>query len=416
MAATVTDLGNSVATTASVAHTISGGSPQVGDLVLVLVANDSSTAISAGQVTDSGGNTYTQPAAAKEFGWTSPSTHRAAWFESVLTVALTNGVSTVTFNPASNTVSKVVWVIWIQGLTASPFDKNANSVAQASTTSPVTGTTAAVTGGDELSLAFFSFPPAGETFTAPAGYSTTGLVQAATAGNQLELAFKEATLSGTQSATGTLSPAATAGGGISIWLVAASGAPTVSIAKGRRRRRIGLTRRRTLPLGGLFQALLVSPLCPGTNNFNAVRRRHTTLKKRKRQRNAVAFAVRNTVVAVPAVPPENRRRRPRLLGHRHPRTHAIPFGVPNIIQPFTPTTDIRRRPRHILHHRPRVPGSSFAVRNTAAVTVPAGSTADHRKHRARLPRRRARGQLAFAVFHTVTVGVTPERTKMGVGL
>jgi hypothetical protein len=220
VAATVTELGTPLSgTTASLTMTITG-SPQIGDAIVVLAFNGDATALSSGLVTDSGSNTYTLRGSS---GWASPATHRGAIWTAVLTTALTSGVSTVKFNPVSTGVGKAFQAIWISGLAASPFDVSQVHTSQ-STSTPDTGTTAVVAGGEEIAIACFEALGT-PSFTLPTGYVQTGLTTSFTTPSSTDtcwMTYKDATLSGTQIATATLGASGSCAGQIAIFKVAAA--------------------------------------------------------------------------------------------------------------------------------------------------------------------------------------------------
>lgn len=191
-----TDLGtnSSTASGTTVAVTVTD-SAAVGDTVLVAFAlrrNDRTLST----VVDSAGNTYTidkTQAAATNVGY-------VALARSVLTTALTSGVSTITAT-FSGTATTSVRMIAAAKVTAAALtaDQNA-SAAHAATTAWNTGNTPQTTVADEL---LFGVACSDDTTTSTAGSSTTELHDFTSNVLILTTVYRILTVTGTYAASGT---------------------------------------------------------------------------------------------------------------------------------------------------------------------------------------------------------------------
>jgi hypothetical protein len=145
---TPASLGSAVlasSSTTTVAMTVSA-SAATGDLVIVDVANDGGANVPSG-VVDSAGNTYT----ADNAGFRDADDYTVRRFSSVITSALTSGVSTITgtVDGGGGTWDKIIVAAKVTGSwDANRIDKTAS--ATGSSTSPDSGVTATTSVADEL--------------------------------------------------------------------------------------------------------------------------------------------------------------------------------------------------------------------------------------------------------------------------
>lgn len=222
MAAAITEILTAISASSIATFTPAGtisASVAVGDLIIVLAQSGSTDTLSATSIKDAadgstfGSNTYTLPVQTVQ-----NSASRAGIWYSVATVALASG--TAKFQLGTVGASRKSILVWkLTPATTISQDKSASSTNQATTTSPVTGTTAATTQAEELVVGIWHYadlvtPP---TFTAPSGWSQTTTAQQLTSGAllvNLSAAYKFVNATGTQAGTATLGSTQTAGGAI----------------------------------------------------------------------------------------------------------------------------------------------------------------------------------------------------------
>lgn len=222
MAAAITEIGSANAGGTAITAVLSA-SVAVGDLIIVFGQESAADTQAAGAVTDAqdgtnyGSNTYSVTGQTAQ---NATATRASIWY-SVCTKPMTASVSTIKFTLSSTAVKS--FLVWkLSGAYGITLDKSATSNNQATTTTPVTGTTAVTTQPIELVIAMWHYanlvtPP---SFTAPGGFSQTATTKQAAAGavtvNQ-SAAYKFVTVAGTQAGTATLGSTQTAGGAIATY-------------------------------------------------------------------------------------------------------------------------------------------------------------------------------------------------------
>jgi hypothetical protein len=150
----------------------------------------------------------------------------------VLTTGLVGGVDTIRLT-TSGSSHKTLQIWKVTGGTTISQDVATNSDNQATTTTPVTGTTAATAQANEIAWSAFLYANA-PTFTPPAGWTQTATTQLTANGGACTASgcYKILAATGTQNANSpTLGTTETAGGMIfTLKYTAASSAPVNTVA------------------------------------------------------------------------------------------------------------------------------------------------------------------------------------------
>lgn len=165
-------------------------------LAITLAAN-----VTAPSVTDSQGNTYTQ----SDRETFNASNFRLFGYFSVLTTALTTS-DTWTFAPSAGATVMGFQAFLVGSPNATPFDVS-NGTPNQTTTTPVTGTTGTLAQAVEMVFACYAYQNS-PSFTAPAGFSQTGITAQVTDGSG-QISWSVAYLE--TAATTALNPQATLG-------------------------------------------------------------------------------------------------------------------------------------------------------------------------------------------------------------
>lgn len=221
---TVTEIFSGVnggATSLTYTGVITGGSVRPGDLIVALVGGDTTDAINsvtgfldAPDGVNFTGNTYTAS--------NSPSENaacRAALVYTVATQALQVNVSQVRFVTASPN-HKIMQVLCVSGASGWAQERQTFSSGQATTTTPITGTTSATSTPYQLAVSAFVYANlvSQPTFTPTAGWTQNANTQFLCNGGAFlaSMQWKFLTATGTQNGNSpTLSTTQTAGGLIS---------------------------------------------------------------------------------------------------------------------------------------------------------------------------------------------------------
>jgi hypothetical protein len=235
MAAAATEIATGINNSSSTTYTIPvATAAAVGDLVIVFASHDATGALSATAISDAtdgvtfGSNTWAQ---SDLTSWGSPAS-RASIYYSVLTSAMTAGTSLVRFTSGGST-HKMMQIVKLAGSMTQSLDKIKNGTTannQASTASPVSGTTLTTTQSVELVVALWGYNNSGgtPTFTLPAGFSAFTTTQQTATGSicSVSTGYKLVAATGTQGGTATLSAAQTAGGCVATFKYADLSAPS----------------------------------------------------------------------------------------------------------------------------------------------------------------------------------------------
>src|SRR5258708_3310866 len=148
MPATVTEIAAAANGSSQAAYqlTLTAGA-NIGDVIAVAASGSGSDAISNTSITDSKGHTWLLVKGMA----CNTSAHRSGLWTTTLTSAWVGGTDWVKFTTGAGSF-KTIQVLQLVGLTNATVDKQAVSSNQASTASPVSGTTAALTQADELAI------------------------------------------------------------------------------------------------------------------------------------------------------------------------------------------------------------------------------------------------------------------------
>jgi len=191
--------------TAAIQKTLTVGAA-VGDDLYVIAAQDDTTAMASGSITDSKGHTWVLD----QQGLFHASGRRFGIWSTRVTSALVAGTDWVRFGSTGS--NKIIHVLKGLSMASAPtVDKKQLSNNQAATAAPTTGTTTATAQADEIAIALYGIE-GNPTFTPPSGWSQPTTTKITNGSKSLCVCYKILTATGTQVAVAGLSPSADAGG------------------------------------------------------------------------------------------------------------------------------------------------------------------------------------------------------------